>query len=450
MTKYLAFIIGLLTFAQNPVKISGKIILNSNKPISTIMLYGYGDDEKKITQTEAKKNGANEFTFELNVPANSPTGVYRLFYDTENYGFVDIILDNEPEIVFELKQDPYKLTFSKSKNNAIWYEKRIAWDEEFMAINYMENFVERYPKKQDKIYIAVNAELIKRKTAFKKERTDFLNKNENTWYGLMLKNVPYRFSEDMKERESYWTGVNTHDVNLLRTPLFSDLIVGYVQDFLRNSAQMKEDERKEQLKKVTDDLIKEFSAQPEIKSFVANFLIKGFTSMGLEDLVQYIDEKHLTADQCTNDKQKEEYEKRMAGYKLMKVGNSVPEITGLTKDDKTFNLSNLKGKKTLVVFWANWCPHCAQEIPKLYDAVKNNSQIQVVAIALDVSEQDFERSKEKYKEFYHYCDFKKWNSKPAQDYFISSTPTFILLDENHKILGKYASTQQFLKELQNP
>jgi peroxiredoxin len=45
------------------------------------------------------------------------------------------------------------------------------------------------------------------------------------------------------------------------------------------------------------------------------------------------------------------------------LGEPVPPIAITTFDGKKINLADLKGKVVLLDFWANWCPHCAKELP---------------------------------------------------------------------------------------
>jgi hypothetical protein len=44
--------------------------------------------------------------------------------------------------------------------------------------------------------------------------------------------------------------------------------------------------------------------------------------------------------------------------------------------------------------------------------------------------------------FFTYCDFKKWESKVVQDYYVFGTPTMYLLDRNQKILLRPNSVAQ--------
>ena len=42
----------------------------------------------------------------------------------------------------------------------------------------------------------------------------------------------------------------------------------------------------------------------------------------------------------------------------------------------------------------------------------------------------------------HSCDYKGWDTEAATKYFIAATPTFILLDKEKKILGKYSGLEK--------
>ena len=136
----------------------------------------------------------------------------------------------------------------------------------------------------------------------------------------------------------------------------------------------------------------------------------------------------------------------MAGYAAMKEGNQAPNIIFEKQINSSSALAvglyNIKSEQTLVVFWASWCPHCMEEMPKLNEWAKNNPNTKVIAISLDEDKTAYENAISNFTNLSHYCDFKKWNSKAVKDYYIYGTPTFILLDKDKKIVGKYSSFEQ--------
>lgn len=64
----------------------------------------------------------------------------------------------------------------------------------------------------------------------------------------------------------------------------------------------------------------------------------------------------------------------------------VPEFLVTDLAGRTWRLSDLKGKVTLLDFWATWCGSCRGELPyiqKLYDRLKGRSDLQVLTINVD-------------------------------------------------------------------
>lgn len=73
---------------------------------------------------------------------------------------------------------------------------------------------------------------------------------------------------------------------------------------------------------------------------------------------------------------------------------------------------DLKSDYVLLVFWASWCPHCVQEIPRLKMVLEQlkDKKIAVVFISLDEEESAWKSFiyQQKLDNYIHLCDFKKW------------------------------------------
>jgi thiol-disulfide isomerase/thioredoxin len=57
----------------------------------------------------------------------------------------------------------------------------------------------------------------------------------------------------------------------------------------------------------------------------------------------------------------------------------------------TFRLSEHKGKKVLLAFWASWCAPCRRELPALAEWAKQHPELTTVAINVDKTEDDADR-----------------------------------------------------------
>ena len=125
----------------------------------------------------------------------------------------------------------------------------------------------------------------------------------------------------------------------------------------------------------------------------------------------------------------------MASYAAMKPGTLAPNILFENKS----SLHDIKSEQFLIVFWASWCPHCQEELPKVENWAKQNPATKVVAISLDENQAEYDLAIKQFPSLFHSTDLKKWNGKAVKDYFVYGTPTFILLDSQKKIIKKASS-----------
>lgn len=73
----------------------------------------------------------------------------------------------------------------------------------------------------------------------------------------------------------------------------------------------------------------------------------------------------------------------------IKKGQMAPDFTLQTLSGETLTLSDLKGKKVLLNFWATWCPPCKKEMPDLQDYYENfakEENVEIVAVNLTHTE----------------------------------------------------------------
>jgi thiol-disulfide isomerase/thioredoxin len=79
-------------------------------------------------------------------------------------------------------------------------------------------------------------------------------------------------------------------------------------------------------------------------------------------------------------------EKRIGGDRV-KVGDPVPAFTvagGSAEGGKTFSQADFVDKRSMIVFFATWCPDCRRELPIVYEAWLELSQrpdFQFVAVS---------------------------------------------------------------------
>ncbi|MCG1023415.1 redoxin domain-containing protein [Sutcliffiella horikoshii] len=64
-------------------------------------------------------------------------------------------------------------------------------------------------------------------------------------------------------------------------------------------------------------------------------------------------------------------------------GNTAPDFTLTKLDGSEFKLSDYRGKKVILNFWATWCPPCKAEMPHMqYFYEENHEEVEVIAVNL--------------------------------------------------------------------
>lgn len=99
------------------------------------------------------------------------------------------------------------------------------------------------------------------------------------------------------------------------------------------------------------------------------------------------------------------------------------------KIEKVIDLSKIKAVKTLLVFYASWCPHCKTSLPQLNEYQNTHKDLEILAISLDNKKEDWtEFIIDNKIELTNLNDPNGWDGKAASDYYIYATPTMFLLD----------------------
>jgi thiol-disulfide isomerase/thioredoxin len=142
--------------------------------------------------------------------------------------------------------------------------------------------------------------------------------------------------------------------------------------------------------------------------------------------------------------------RQLEGYRAMKVGTQVPEIqfTGdilLQGKPNAYptRLSEVSAPYRLVIFGASWCPACTEEMTQLIPLYGkwNKLGVEAIFVSLDTDPRAFQAYSEGMP-FIAFSDYKKWDTQAVEDYFVSSSPSFYLIDQAGKLLLRPQSVKQ--------
>ena len=106
-------------------------------------------------------------------------------------------------------------------------------------------------------------------------------------------------------------------------------------------------------------------------------------------------------------------------------------------DSVLYSLKTYKGNPLMIHFWADWCPHCREEFPKLQQAYQNlkDRQIEILAVNSGQSRAHVLEIKETYGLTFPVLVDEK--AQVAKLYQVTGLPTTLFIDSNGMIFKKY-------------
>jgi peroxiredoxin len=132
------------------------------------------------------------------------------------------------------------------------------------------------------------------------------------------------------------------------------------------------------------------------------------------------------------------------------MGKQAPDFQLSNLNGQTVSLSDFKGRKVVIGFWASWCGPCRVEMPmlvKFYRTThKEDSKFEILAISTDTDPSAAELAAHHDK--MPFPVLMDSSQKTAKAYQVEAIPTLLLVNEQGKVewsqIGSQSSTDILL------
>ena len=264
-------------------------------------------------------------------------------------------------------------------------------------------------------------------------------------------------------KSHYFDNFDISDVRLLRTPLYEDKVMTYIDKVVPQVPDSIIGE--------TDMLIEKSRSSDELFRFMLITLFNHYAKskiMGMDAVYIHLAEKYYIPEANWSEEQFiSDLKERVKKAKPTLIGRippneemvSVPFEHFLEAENDTalkrypyvgepFKILDDDAKYTVLLFWECDCGHCKKEVPKLYGYyVDELKELDTEVISIHML--GGEEGKEKWIDFVNKHQLYEWKNvwspysyQYKLDYDIHSTPVIFLLDKDKKIIAKRLGAEQ--------
>ena len=430
-------LIGLTYSHAQQFSINGTIGGLENEEVYLISITG---DSRKIIDT-ANTDVTGSFRIELE--SDLPVGQYaiitgpgkavELIYNYENIRFVTSGSSQEDQV-----------QIIESVENLLYYDYLSVKGLNLYKLDALNPFLQRYPR-DDNFYLEALTKARQLQNEIDDKVDNVIKENPSTIVSMFIKvDKPVFADPELNENQqkqflksNYFNDTDFLDTLLMRSNILTSKVVGYLS--LYQNRNFSQEELENQLLSATDTVLEKAFVDQQIYEFVIDFLIAGFEAIGFERGLEHIASHNLLGELCVNTERKKELENRMELIKKLAIGQPAPDFEAIDYNGNSIRLANVNAEKTLLVFWASWCPHCEDILPglkKYYDP-DNTSKLEIIGISIDENEAEWKKAVEENGfTWINVAELKGWDGPIVDEYGIAATPFFFVLDKDKRIIGK--------------
>ena len=173
-----------------------------------------------------------------------------------------------------------------------------------------------------------------------------------------------------------------------------------------------------------------------MKKYILIVLVVGLVGYAIYDYINHQDttDEIVSSDETvTSQDENDEGNVEESDEVGVEKGKMAPDFELETLDGEKKKLSDLRGKRVMVNFWATWCPPCRAEIPDL-QKFHENEDITILAVNLTETEQDMDKVEEFVDDFgMTFPILLDTETEVADTYKIQPIPSSFMVDSNGRI-----------------
>jgi thiol-disulfide isomerase/thioredoxin len=383
----------------------------------------------------------------LEVPDSIGGGMYSLFFEKGSLQELKIIYTHESiSLIPTITPDGKNLRVEGSGETPrfYWFRTRLdslysrisqyrrilsAFSDEKRFYDITMNFMERDLEKVDSLYFLLDLE-------YKSSLFIHFLKASRFWLpDFTLSPV----SQRQELLDHFFTWFNPLDSVLLQSSEYRSKVEEYFT-ISENEGSKSPDEN---LKIAIDRFMEKVQSSEPVTKATGSLMRSWLNRQGYDEVTEYLDVKYLSQ-QCSAGSDIN-LKLRLETYRRLAIGNVAPDISWSNGGNDTLRLSAIESTNILLIFWATWCPHCREILPQIFRFLSTRHDVRVVAIGLDEETKSWETAIGQFPGWYHIQAPEKWENRWAKRYGVSGTPTFFLLDKEHKIIGKPRNPEELKK-----
>ncbi|MFX0555683.1 thioredoxin-like domain-containing protein [Maribacter sp. CXY002] len=403
-----------------------------------LMVYRLDTNGAQYITDTAVKDGH----FSLTLPSSVSPGIYRLVYAVpQDEYYIDLIYNCEEDIVlnFDLKSG---LQLVSSVENKLFIEYFSDIDE--AGDRLMDFYSTGESNVQKYMQLVNNLKQIQDKYESDSEGTiasHFVKANRHYLPQGFLPLNEYL----IKKKNHFFDEINFKNTTLQASEFLADKILNYLFWAVPPGTT----ERKElvhEINKNADFLASKLQAVPEpLQVSIWSKAWKKANENKVYEVSDYIFNNYLK-----NLALKEGNENLISNIETktrLRIGAVSPEITW-EEDGMPKSLTGLDGASNyLIIFWSSTCSHCLNELPGLYEKLKNVKSLQVVAVGLEDNAENWKKTIPILAGFHHAIALEKWDSKYVKTFDIHQTPSYYILDNDKRIVARPENSEDVIDYL---